>query len=134
MTEAKFTKGAETLASLAYTRTPEGLLTKTLNKSLPGEENTESAYDNNDRLTKGASTSYEYDAANNPTKLGTGTYKYNENDELETGPSLKLVDDLVAGDRLLGAVADFVEGSNFLRAELDRIDAEGGARIRPRRR
>jgi RHS repeat-associated protein len=89
MIEAKFTKGAETLASLAYTRTPEGLLTKTLNKSLPGEENTESAYDNNDRLTEAASTSYEYDAANNPTKLGTGTYKYSENDELETGPSFK---------------------------------------------
>jgi RHS repeat-associated protein len=75
--------------ALAYTRTPEGLLKGTLSKSLPGEENTESTYDNNDRLTKAASTSYEYDAANNPTKLGAGTYKYNENDELETGPSLR---------------------------------------------
>ncbi len=27
---------------------------------------------------------YEYDAANNPTKIGSNTYKYNEADELES--------------------------------------------------
>jgi RHS repeat-associated protein len=89
MHEAKMTKGSETLASLAYNRNPEGSITNTLSKGLPGEEAIESTYDNSKRLTKAASTSYEYDAANNPTKIGAGTYKYNENDELETGPSIK---------------------------------------------
>jgi RHS repeat-associated protein len=87
MTEAKMLKGAETLASLLYTRDNDGQLKKTTSKGLPGAEVTENTYDENNRLTKSGSE-YKYDPANNATTIGTGTYKYNKGDELETGPSL----------------------------------------------
>jgi RHS repeat-associated protein len=87
MTEAKMLKGAETLASLIYTRDNDGQLKKTTSKGLPGAEITENTYDENNRLTKSGSE-YKYDAANNATTIGTGTYKYNKADQLETGPSL----------------------------------------------
>ncbi len=87
MTEAKMLKGAETLASLVYTRDNDGQLKKTTSKGLPGAEITENTYDENNRLTKSGGE-YKYDAANNATTIGTGTYKYNKADQLETGPSL----------------------------------------------
>lgn len=89
MTEAKMRKGAEVLASLAYTRDNDGQVKTVTSKGLPGEEKPGYEYDSNNRLTKGGTTGYEYDAADNATKLGTGTYKYDSADELETGPSLK---------------------------------------------
>ena len=87
--EIKMLKGAETLASLAYTRDSDGQVKGVTSKGLPGEEKPAYEYDANNRLKKGGGTSYEYDADNDPTKLGTSTYAYNKADELETGPSLK---------------------------------------------
>jgi RHS repeat-associated protein len=87
MTEVKMLKGAETLASLVYTRDNDGQVKKTTAKGLPGAEITENTYDANNRLTKSGSE-YKYDSANNPTTIGAGTYKYDKGDELETGPSL----------------------------------------------
>jgi len=84
MTEVKMKKGSETLASLAYTRNKDELVEKTTSKGLPGEEKPAYTYDKNNRLTKGAGIPYEYDAANNPTTIGTEhTYSYNAADELE---------------------------------------------------
>ena len=91
MSEAKMLKETE-LASLVYTRDNNGQVKKTTSKGLPGAEITENTYDENNRLTKSGSE-YKYDSANNPTTIGTGTYKYNKGDELETGPSLTYVYD-----------------------------------------
>jgi RHS repeat-associated protein len=87
MSEVKMLKGAESLASLAYSRDNDGQVESVTSKGLPGAESTANTYDANDRLTKGGSTAYEYDAANNPTKIASGTYKYDAASELETGPS-----------------------------------------------
>jgi RHS repeat-associated protein len=87
MTEVKMVKvvekTTETLASLVYTRDSDGQVKKITSKGLPGAEITESAYDENNRLTKYGSTEYKYDAANNPTKEGSVENKFNEGDELE---------------------------------------------------
>jgi RHS repeat-associated protein len=88
MSEVNMTKGAETLASLAYSRDKDGQLKDATSKGLPGEEKPGYEYDANSRLTKGAAIAYEYDDANNATKIGAGAYKYNAADALETGPSL----------------------------------------------
>ena len=85
MTETKMLKGAETLASLVYTRNNDGEVKKTTAKKLPGAESIEDSYDPNSRLTKYGSTEYKYDAANNPTTEGSSTNSYNEADELEKG-------------------------------------------------
>jgi RHS repeat-associated protein len=87
MTEVKMLKGAESLASLVYTRDNDGQVKKTTSKGLPGVEITENTYDVNNRLTK-SGNEYKYDAANNATTIGIGTYKYDKASELETGPSL----------------------------------------------
>jgi RHS repeat-associated protein len=78
-------KGAETLASLTYTREKLGQLEVTTQTGLPGAEKTEYGYDENNRLTKGAGSSFEYDAANNPTKVGSATFSYDKASELEKG-------------------------------------------------
>jgi RHS repeat-associated protein len=83
MSEVKMAKGAETLASLIYTRNKDGGVTKATGKGLPGEEKPAFAYDENSRLTKGAGTTYKYDAANNPTTIGSETYSYDAASELE---------------------------------------------------
>jgi RHS repeat-associated protein len=88
MSEVRMLKGTETLASLAFTRDKDGHVKTVTSKGLPGEEKPTDEYDSNSRLTKGAGIAYEYDSANNPTKIGAGSYKYNSGDELETGPSL----------------------------------------------
>ena len=88
MSEVKMAKGAETLASLVYTRDKDGQLKTTTSTGLPGEEKLAYTYDENDRLTEGAGTAYKYDAANNPTTIGAATYKFNSADELESGPSV----------------------------------------------
>jgi RHS repeat-associated protein len=84
MTEVKMKKSSETLASLVYTRNKDELVEKATSKGLPGEEKPAYTYDKNNRLTKGVGVPYEYDAANNPTTIGTEhTYSYNAADELE---------------------------------------------------
>jgi RHS repeat-associated protein len=84
MKEAKMAKGAETLASLVYTRNKDGQVEGATSKGLPGEEKPAYTYDANSRLAKGAGTEYKYDEANNPTTIGTEhTYSYNAASELE---------------------------------------------------
>jgi RHS repeat-associated protein len=85
MSEIDMNKSTEALASLIYTRDNDGQVKKTVSKGLPGEETTEDAYDENNRLTKAGSTEYKYDAANNPTTEGSSTNTFNEGDELEKG-------------------------------------------------
>jgi RHS repeat-associated protein len=77
-------KGAEQLASLAYSRDDDGQITSTASKGLPGEDSINDSYDEDNRLTKAGPTSDEYDAAGNPTKLGSSTNAYDEADELES--------------------------------------------------
>ncbi len=83
MSETTMKKGSETLASLAYTRNADKLLTKATIKDLPGEAKPAYAYDANSRLTSGAGEEYAYDAANNRTGFEKTTYSYNAADELE---------------------------------------------------
>ncbi len=89
MSEVKMLKGAETLASLAYTRDNAGQIKKITAKGLPGAETTENTYDENSRLTKYGTAEYKYDAANNPTKEGASTNTFNEGNELEKATSAK---------------------------------------------
>jgi RHS repeat-associated protein len=86
MTEVKMKKGATNLGSLVYTRDGDGQVKKTTTTVLPGPETSEAVYDENNRLTEAFSKTYEYDKANNPTKIeGTAGYAYNEADQLEKG-------------------------------------------------
>ncbi len=86
--EIKMMKGTEALGKLLYTRGPDAEVTKTTTTTLPGPEVNEDKYDENNRLTEDAKHAYEYDKANNPTKLeGTGVYSYNEADQLKEGPT-----------------------------------------------
>ncbi len=85
MTQVKMTKGTLSLASIAYTRDDDGQVTGSTEKGLPGEETHSYTYDENNRLVKaGGGHEWEYDDANNPTKIGTRSYAYNAADELET--------------------------------------------------
>lgn len=90
MTEIKMLKKASIVASLAYDRDKDGQVTKTTSKGLPGAETSESALDENNRLIEMNKEAYEYDKANNPTKIrGVSGYKYNEADELTEGATTK---------------------------------------------
>jgi RHS repeat-associated protein len=88
MKEVKMSKGAEVLASLVYTRNKDGGVTKATTVGLPGEEKPAFTYDENSRVTKGAGIAYKYDAADDPTKLGTPTYTYDAAGQLEKGTGL----------------------------------------------
>jgi RHS repeat-associated protein len=85
MSEVKMAKGAEALASILYTRNKDNGVTKATTKGLPGEEKPAFAYDENSRLSKGAGTTYKYDAADNPMTIGSETYSYDAASELEKG-------------------------------------------------
>jgi YD repeat-containing protein len=75
MSEVKMLKGATELGKLVYERDADGQLKKTTTSVLPGPASSEHKYDENNRLTEDNKQAYEYDKANNPTKLeGTGTY------------------------------------------------------------
>lgn len=87
LTEIHYKHEATTLGSLVYTRDNDGQVKKTTQTGLPGAETTEAKYDENNRQTEGQGKTYEYDAANNPTKIdSTAGYTYNEADQLEKGP------------------------------------------------
>jgi RHS repeat-associated protein len=83
MKEVKMSKGAETLASLAYTRNRDGAVEAVTSKGFPGEEKPAYTYDANSRLTKGGGVGYKYDEANRPTEVAGLTYSYDAGDELE---------------------------------------------------
>jgi RHS repeat-associated protein len=88
MSEVAMTKGAETTASLAYTRDGDGQVKGETSKGLPGEEKPAYEYDPNNRLTKAGTNAYEYDSADNPTKIPGSTNTYDNANELKTGTSL----------------------------------------------
>ncbi len=87
MSSQTMTHGSETLASYGYGHDNDNQVnTITNHNGESGEEKTGFEYDTDNRLTKiGGVTAYEYDAANDPTKIGTSTYAYNSADELEKG-------------------------------------------------
>ena len=76
--------GAETLASLAYSRDPAGQLESLISKGLPGAEAESFSYDENERLTKAGGAEYGYDAANNPTKAPGTTNAFDKASQLES--------------------------------------------------
>ncbi len=85
MTQVKMAKGTLSLAQINYTRDNDGQVTANTEKGLPNEEKHTYTYDENNRLVKAGGThEWEYDDANNPTKIGTRSYAYNAADELET--------------------------------------------------
>jgi RHS repeat-associated protein len=90
MTEVTMKKSSETLASLVYARNKNTDVTKATSKGLPGEEAPSFSYDENSRLTKGASSAaYKYDAANDPTEIEKSSYAYNAANELEKAANSK---------------------------------------------
>jgi RHS repeat-associated protein len=79
-----------TLGKLIYERDSDGQLKKTTTSVFPGPATNEHKYDENNRLVEDNKQAYEYDKANNPTKIeGKGTYTYNEADQLKEGPPAK---------------------------------------------
>lgn len=83
MKEQKFLKGAETLASIAYTRNKNNQVTKAADTGLPGEPELKYEYDENSRIKKGTGNPYKYDSANNPTTIGKLSYTYDTASEIE---------------------------------------------------
>jgi RHS repeat-associated protein len=68
MSGIEMSKGAETLASLGYSRDKLGQVESLTSEGLPGPESEAFEYDENDRLTKAGPEAFEYDPANNLTK------------------------------------------------------------------
>jgi RHS repeat-associated protein len=83
LSKQTFKKGAETLASLTYTRDKIGQLESTAQTGLPGKATTAYEYDKGNRLTKGGETAFGYDNAGNPTKIGATELKYDAASQLE---------------------------------------------------
>jgi RHS repeat-associated protein len=90
VSEEKMLKGTTKLATLAYERDNDGQITNTTTTGLPEPNTAKDKYDESNRLTEYHGTTFKYDPANNPTEIeGSGTYKYNNADELTEGPSVK---------------------------------------------
>lgn len=85
LTKTTMLRGAETLASLVYTRDSAAQLKTATQKGLPGIEKPEYGYDGRERMTSGAGSSFEYDAANNPTKVAAATFSYDAANQLKEG-------------------------------------------------
>jgi RHS repeat-associated protein len=85
MSSVAIKKGAETLASLSYTRDKAGQLESLISKGLPGAEEEAFSYDENERLTGAGASNFEYDAANNLTEAPGTTNEYDAAGQLETG-------------------------------------------------
>jgi RHS repeat-associated protein len=76
--------GLKVLASVAYTRGNDGQVKTMTTTGLPGSESVADTYDANSRLLKSGSTAYEYDNADDPTRLGSNSSVYDAADELKT--------------------------------------------------
>jgi RHS repeat-associated protein len=89
MSSVAMKKGAETLASLSYTRDKAGQLESLVSAGLPGAEEEEFSYDENERLTNAGSEAFKYDAANNLTEAPGTSNSYDKASQLEaaTGAS-----------------------------------------------
>jgi RHS repeat-associated protein len=88
MSEAKFKKGSETLASLSYVRDPIGQVETEARIGLPGPKELSYGYDQNNRLIDAGAEGFEYDAADNLTKGIGSTNSYDAASQLETGTGL----------------------------------------------
>lgn len=84
-TKVTMKKGAETLASVSYTRDKLEELESSTQKGLPGEEKLEFGYDENERLTTGGKATYKYDGADNSTTIAGVSYTYDKASQLEKG-------------------------------------------------
>jgi RHS repeat-associated protein len=88
ITEVKFKKGAETLASLVYSRDPLGQVEAEARQGLPGPEEVSYGYDEANRLVKAGAESFGYDPADNLTKGIGSTNTYDAASQLESGTGL----------------------------------------------
>jgi RHS repeat-associated protein len=84
MASVTMKRGAETLASLAYTRDPAGQLESLISKDLPGAEEESFGYDEDERLTKAGAAEFGYDAANNITKAPGTTNAFDKASQIES--------------------------------------------------
>ena len=84
MASVTMKKGAETLASLAYTRDPAGQLESLISKGLPGAEEESLGYDEDERLNQAARPQFRYDAADNITKAPGTTNAFDKASEIES--------------------------------------------------
>jgi RHS repeat-associated protein len=85
MSAVQLKKGAETPASLGYSRDKVGLLEGLSAKGLPGAESEAFEYDEDSRLTKSGAEGFGYDAADNLTSAPGTTNVYDAANELEAG-------------------------------------------------
>lgn len=85
MTKVTMKKGAETLASVTYTRDKAGQVKTMSSTGLPGSAELEYIYDEKDRLTKSGATEFKYDAADNTTSIAGTAYSYDKASQLEKG-------------------------------------------------
>jgi len=84
---ASFKQGAETLASLGFTRDGNGLPTAIEQTGLPGSASARATYTALDQLASYGGEAYEYDGADNLTQLaGTRPLAYDAANELTEGP------------------------------------------------
>ncbi|HYJ21278.1 MAG TPA: DUF6531 domain-containing protein [Solirubrobacterales bacterium] len=84
MTLASMKKGAETLASMTYTRDNLRRVEKSVDTGFAEEAERNYEYDSVNRLTKSNGTTFSYDAANNVTKILPATYTYDKADQIAT--------------------------------------------------
>jgi len=82
---ASFDDGAETLASISYSRNKIGQVEEEAIQGLPGPEKTAYAYDKDNRLTGAGEASFEYDAADNLLKGLGSTNTFDAASQLEAG-------------------------------------------------
>jgi RHS repeat-associated protein len=88
VSEAKFKKGTESLASLTYTRDALGQVEHEARNGLPGAEELSYGYDEANRLVEAGTESFAYDPADNLTEGIGSTNAYDAASQLETGTGL----------------------------------------------
>jgi RHS repeat-associated protein len=82
------TQGSSTLASLAYTRDPAGLITNQTQTGLPGPSSANYSYTPLNQLSIAGSENYSYDSADDITELdGNSGYSYDHANELTGSPT-----------------------------------------------
>jgi RHS repeat-associated protein len=85
MLSANMKKASESLAAIAYARDELGQVEAMASEGLPGAAEQGYEYDEDNRLIKAGSGSYEYDPADNPLKTPTSINAFDDADQLETG-------------------------------------------------
>jgi RHS repeat-associated protein len=84
VTSVSMKKGAEVLASMAYTQDSLGRAEKVVETGFPEVPEYKYEYDTANRLTKSNGTTFGWDAANNVTKISSTTYTYDKADQIAT--------------------------------------------------